>query len=70
MIQSECEGFRSVLGNSKPNHISTRRPTASHLTGLKEDPGNDSAMEMVSEQPNRGPTSRMAVIYDTIVSSS
>jgi len=47
----------------KPHHISTRRPTASHLTGLKGDPGNDSTI-MVSGQSKRGPTSRMAVIYE------
>jgi len=54
----------STYAPSKPHHVSTRRPTASHLTGLKEDTGNDSTMEMVSEQPNRGSTSRMAVIYE------
>jgi len=54
----------STYAPSKPHHISTRRPTASHLTGLKEDPGNDSTMEMVSKRSNRGPASRMAVIYE------
>jgi len=48
-IETGDESDISTYTPSKPYHILTRRLTASYLTGLKEDLGNDSTIEIVSK---------------------
>jgi len=63
-IETGDESDISTYTPSKPYYILIRRLTTSYLTGLKEDLGNDSTIEIVSKRLNRGPASRIAIIYE------